>query len=150
LITKPLLVRLVAQSTESLVLQVPRALVASTLAATLDFGLLVVLVECAGWSPQVAAVASYLIAGVLQYALCALWVFPAAPQNVSTGFAFFTFLSLVGLGITWATIGVLHDGAHVNYLSAKIVALGLAFVWNFLSRKYFLFKPVARAQECAA
>jgi putative flippase GtrA len=143
--TKPLVFRLVADSTENVILQVPRALVVSVLAAALDFGLLVLLVEGAGWSPQAAAVVSYLVGGVLQYVLCAVWVFPAAPQNVATGFAAFTFLSLVGLAITWATIAGLHDLAHVNYAVAKVVALGLAFTWNFLSRKYFLFKPASLA-----
>jgi putative flippase GtrA len=148
--TKYLFARLVTESPENVLLQVPRALAASTLAAALDFALLVLLVEAAGWSPTAAAVASYLIAGVLQYALCAAWVFPTAPQNLSAGFATFTLLSLVGLAITGATVSGLHEGAHVNYVVAKVVALGLAFVWNFLSRKYLLFKSTPRPQECAA
>src|SRR4051812_47204698 len=83
-ITKQLCTRLFAESTESLVLQVPRALIASCLAAALDFGILILLVERAGWNAQAAVVAGYLVGGVLQYVLCALWVFPAAPQNVTT------------------------------------------------------------------
>lgn len=139
--------QLFAESTEKLVVQVPRALIASGLAAGLDFGSLILLVERFGWSAQAAAVAGYLVGGVLQYVLCSLWVFPAAPQNVTTGFAAFTFLSLVGLGITWGTMAVLHDGARLNYALTKVAAFGLAFAWNFLSRKYWLFKPAL--QECA-
>ena len=145
--TKKLCAHLFVESAENLVVQVPRALIASGLAAVLDFCILVVLVERAGWNAQSAAVAGYLIGGVLQYVLCALWVFPAAPQTVTTGFAAFTFLSLVGLGITWATMAGLHDGLHLNYALTKVVALGLAFAWNFLSRKYWLFKPAL--QGCA-
>src|SRR3954452_2254962 len=77
---KNLCAQLFAESTEKLVLQVPRALIASGLAAVLDFGILILLVERAGWSAQAAVVAGYLVGGVLQYVLCALWVFPAAPQ----------------------------------------------------------------------
>jgi len=122
-------------------LQVPRALVVSVLAAVLDFGVLVLLVERFEWSPVLAAVVGYLLGGVLQYVLCAWWVFPGAPQSLTLGIAAFTLLSLVGLGITWATIAVLHEQLHVNYVGAKLVALGLAFAWNFLSRKYLLFQP---------
>jgi putative flippase GtrA len=134
------------------VLQVPRALAASGLAAALDVGLLVLLVESAGWHPLAAATLSYLLGGVLQYVLCAAWVFPTAPQSAAVGFTAFSLLSLVGLGITWATIALLHDGAHLNYTLAKAVALGLAFAWNFLSRKYLIFRlavqPPGRSAWC--
>jgi putative flippase GtrA len=126
--------------TEKLLLQVPRALIASVLAAAVDFGLLIGLKEGAGWDPVLAAVVSYLVGGVVQYVLCASWVFPAAPQSVAVGFTAFTFLSLVGLAITYATMVVLCDWWHVNYAVAKIAALGLAFGWNFLSRKFWLFR----------
>jgi putative flippase GtrA len=134
------LLRYLAGPVENTLLQVPRALVASVLAAALDMGVLVLLVEGAGWQPLLAATVSYLLGGVLQYVLCAIWVFPAAPQSTAVGFTAFTVLSLVGLGITWITIALVHDAAHVNYALAKVAALGLAFVWNFLSRKYLIFR----------
>jgi putative flippase GtrA len=130
---------------ECTLLQVPRALAASGLAAALDCGLLVVLVEMLNWPALAAAVVSYTLGAVLQYVLCSAWVFPAAPQNLSTGLAAFAVLSLVGLGITGVTLTALHDVAHVNYLVAKGMALGLAFAWNFLSRKLLLFRPGAVA-----
>jgi putative flippase GtrA len=124
---------------------VPRALAASCLAGGLDFVTLVALVQCAGWGPLPAATASYFLGGVLQYLLCATWVFPAAPESVATGYAVFTALSLVGLGITCAAMAVFHDLAHLNYAVAKIIALAVSFSWNFLSRKFWLFDPVPRA-----
>jgi putative flippase GtrA len=133
------LVQWATAPTDDVALQVPRALVVSVLAAALDFGMLVLLVERFEWSPVLAAVVSYLLGGVLQYVLCAWWVFPAAPRSVTVGIVAFTLLSLVGLGITWATIAVLYEQLQVNYVLAKFFALGLAFAWNFLSRKYLLF-----------
>src|ERR1700681_1762863 len=112
---------------------------ASTLAAVVDLGVLFLLVEIAGAHPLPAAIIGYLAGGVVQYVLCSLWVFPAVPQNAATGFLAFTLLSLVGLGITWLTIATLHNLAHIHYSLAKVVALGLAFIWNFLSRKFLLF-----------
>jgi hypothetical protein len=96
------MIGLLAAPTEKVVLQVPRALVASVLAAAVDVGLLIGLKEGAGWDPVVAAVVSYLVGGVVQYLLCACWVFPNSPQSVAVGFAAFTFLSLVGLAMTAA------------------------------------------------
>jgi putative flippase GtrA len=132
--------RLVAP-VEGVLLQLPRALVVSVLAAGLDFGLLVLLVETADCPPALAAVFSYLAGGVLQYVLCARWVFPAAPSNATVGFAAFTVLSLGGLAITWAAMALLYDRWGVAYPVAKVVALGLAFHWNFFSRKLLLFRP---------
>ncbi len=122
---------------ENVFLQVPRALVASVLAALLDCGILFFLVEIGGWDRIPAAVIGYLAGGVVQYVLCSYWVFPGAPQSAATGFLAFTVLSLFGLVITWLTMAMLA-GVHLSL--AKVVALGLAFGWNFLSRKYLLFR----------
>src|SRR5262249_29704881 len=133
---------------ERLRLQIPRALIASGLAAVLDFGLLVCLVELLGWGPVPAAVVSYLAGGVLQYFLCAVWVFPSAPPNAATGFVAFTVLSLVGLGISWAWLGPLPEFGHIPSPLPKCAPLGLPFTWNFSSRKFLLFNPpAAKGQE---
>lgn len=135
---------------ESVAVQVPRALVASVLSALLDVAGLFLLVECFGWQPVPAAVVGYLVGGVLQYTLCAVWVFPAAPASVTVGFLSFTLLSLVGLAITWATIAVLHDGCQLHYGAAKVAALALSFGWNFMSRKWFVFRPTETPQASEA
>ena len=70
---------------------------------------------------------------------------PHGTGNHAVGFVAFTLLSLVGLGITCVVVYVLHDLGHANELVAKIAAVGLAFTWNFLSRKFLLFKPQAPA-----
>ena len=121
---------------DSLLVQVPRALAVSVLAAVLDCALLVFLAHLAGWERVPAAIVGYLTGAVVQYFLCSRWVFPGAPQSAATGFTAFLVLSLFGLVITWMTMAVL---AKVPLSVAKIVALGLAFSWNFLSRKYLLF-----------
>jgi putative flippase GtrA len=125
---------------DSTLLQVPRALIASVLCTLLDFFLLVFLVESAGWNPLIGAILTYFAGCILQYILCAVWIFPSAPQSATFGFAAFTVLALGGLGITWLTIATLYDLAGMNYALAKILSLGPSFAWNFLSRKYWLFR----------
>jgi putative flippase GtrA len=126
--------------TNSLLHQIPRALIVSGFAAALDVGILVLLVELLGWAPVVAGILSYLLGGVLQYVLSSVWVFPNSPKNLVIGFTAFSVLSLVGLAITSGTIYVMYDLLSVHYLIAKGLALMLAFTWNFLSRRYWLFK----------
>lgn len=132
-----------ADPVESVFAQVPRALAVSVLAALIDLGCRVLLVESFFWRPASASVVGYLAGGVIQYVLCSIWVFTNAPRNAATGFAVFTILSLGGLILTWLAVTILCDWAHMPYGFAMLCGLGLAFTWNFLSRKYLLFRTGA-------
>ena len=128
--------RLLTDPVESVFLQVPRALACIDSGRGAYCAVLFLLVN-SGWDRIPAAIAAYLTGGVVQYILCSYWVFPGAPKNVATGLLTFTVLSFFGLVITWGTIAVL---GRVELSLAKLVALGLAFSWNFMSRKYLLFR----------
>jgi putative flippase GtrA len=132
--------QLVSGPVESVFLQVPRALVASVLALIVDFAILVFCVRVLGMPNIPSAILGYLAGGVLQYVLCSVWVFSTSLKNDGFGFVTFTILSLVGLGITWVVVAAGEwVGAPVEL--AKGGAVVLAFAWNFLSRKYLLFRP---------
>jgi putative flippase GtrA len=137
--------RFVAAPVENVFLQVPRALAVSVLALAVDFALLEVGVHALGMPPLLASVLGYLAGGVLQYVLCSYWVFATTVKNDAMGFVAFTLLSLVGLAITWLVMLLAHDHAGFPIEFAKGVAVGLAFTWNFLSRKYLLFRSPIRA-----
>jgi putative flippase GtrA len=129
-----------ADPVDSVALQVPRALAAAVLAAVVDCAVLFFLAHFASWDRVPAAITGYLAGTVIQYVLCSCWVFAGAPANAATGFLTFAVLSLGGLGVTWLTMAALAD---VQLSLAKVIALGLAFSWNFLSRKYLLFRPAS-------
>ena len=139
--------RLLTDPVESTMMQMPRALIASLLTAALDMTVLVTLVERFHFHPAVAAVLAYLPGMFLQYALCLRWVFPGSPR-ANARFLPFVMLALVGLVITWGVLKVLGDMLGCPYLMAKLVALGLAFGWNFLSRKWILFQRRRPNREC--
>lgn len=132
--------QLIADPVESIALQVPRALVVSVFALAIDLGLYAAFLYV-GMPALMAALIGYLAGGVLQYVLCSLWVFSTTLKNDALGFVAFTVLSLVGLAITELVIAVLHGWMDIHPYPAKIAAVGLAFAWNFLSRKYLLFRP---------
>jgi putative flippase GtrA len=130
---------------ESTLLQVPRALVASGLAAVVDMSVLVLLVQFCRMHPAPAAVLAYLPGTVLQYVLCRYWVFPGTGE-AGNSFGTFLLFALVGLGITWGIVEALSGYLGVPYIASKIVALGVAFTWNFLSRKWILFRTQSRLE----
>ena len=139
--------RWIADPVESIFLQVPRALAASVLALIVDFAILEFCVRSVGLPAVLSAILGYLAGGVLQYLLCSLWVFSTALKSDAVGFLAFTVLSLVGLGITWIVVLLGYDYAGLPIEFAKGGAVGLAFTWNFLSRKYLLFRVESPLSE---
>jgi putative flippase GtrA len=140
--------QLIADPVESIFLQMPRALVVSVLALIVDFGILEFFVRVVGMPAIPAAVIGYLAGGVLQCFLCSLWVFSTSLKPF--GVLGFILLSLVGLGITWVVMLVAHDWYGMPVELAKVGAVGLAFTWNFLSRKYLLFRAEKPVMDRAA
>jgi putative flippase GtrA len=128
---------------DSIFLQVPRALAVSVLALGIDFALYVACLYI-GMPALLAALIGYLAGGVVQYVLCSWWVFSTSLKNDALGFVAFSVLSLVGLAITEIVILIVHDWLGIHPYAAKIAAVGLAFAWNFLSRKYLLFRASAK------
>lgn len=126
---------------DSVLLQVPRALAASCLAAGLDMAALIFMVEYAGWTPATAAIVGYLVGLSVQYLLCSLWVFSRSSETTSLSLAKFTLLSLVGLGLTYIVLHTCHTMGGIPYPLAKCFSLVLTFVWNFTTRRYLLFTP---------
>jgi len=137
----------IADPVESIFLQVPRALAASVLALIVDFAILEFCVRVVGLPAVLSAIIGYLAGGVLQYVLCSMWVFSTSLKSDAMGFLAFTILSLVGLGITWVAFLVGHDYAGMPIEIVKGGAVGLAFTWNFLSRKYLLFRAESPLSE---
>ena len=111
------------------------------LALIVDFSVLELCVRGLGMPAIPAAVLGYFAGGVLQYVLCSVWVFAASLKSDPAGFGAFMILSLFGLAITWLVIEIGHGWAGLPIELAKCAAVGLAFTWNFLSRKFLLFRP---------
>lgn len=134
------LMQMIIRPTEALSFQLTKAMVASVAAAGCDFAILILLVQLLSWKPAIAAIISYLLGGAVQYVLCTIWIFPTGPSNAIVGFSAFLLLSLGGLIITWLVMVLLNGQLHFHYAFSKVVALGLAFSWNFTSRKLWLFR----------
>lgn len=135
---------LVLEPTEKTPIQIPRALIVSVAAAVIDVSLYTGLYKYGNLIPEIAAVISYLCGGIVQWYGCSRWVFKdkrdARQKEGFKDIVFFYLLSLIGLLITVAVIYIVHRQLMYHPLPAKIVALGIAFVWNFLSRKFLIFE----------
>ncbi|HOX84326.1 MAG TPA: GtrA family protein [Chryseolinea sp.] len=93
-----------------------------------------------GMDYLVANVVAFAITNIVTYILSRIYVFGASSGNkVMEAVLFFLCLSgalLISQLLLWALV----DYADMDELFAKGIAMAIAIVWNFFSRKYIVFK----------
>jgi len=139
---------LLLSPTRRIVIQVPRALVVAVVAAAVDVGVLAALVEGLGLAPWLAACVGYFTGGLVQYAASETWVFGGHTDRrwgTLSRFLSFQLLSVGGLVVTWGVMAVGNEWLGIHYLVAKGAALCLAFFYNYLSRRWWVYRERGRA-----
>ena len=117
------------------------AQVAAIIGTAVDFGVVIFLTELLGMWYVVSNVIGATCGAVTNFFLGRNWVF-SATQNKISHQAFRYFLVATGSMIL-NTLGVylLTEFTVLNYIYSKIiVAVLIAFTFNFLLQKYFVFK----------
>ena len=88
----------------------------------------------------VANIVAFAFTNIVTYILSKIYVFGSSSANKVMEAALF-FLCLLGaLLISQFTLWVLVDYAGMDDRIAKGIAMSIAIVWNFFSRKYIVFK----------
>jgi putative flippase GtrA len=109
---------------------------------TLDLGLYALLTRCVPWfagENTLAKAISYSAGVVNSYFWNRAWTFNASDRSWRS-FLPFILTNLAGLAIN---AGILHAGLFILAIPEAIVlvmATGIAFAWNFLVSKRFVFK----------
>lgn len=109
----------------------------------IDYGIMVALVELAGFGELLASGCSFAVSVTVNYILSVTIVFDTDKKaDKRKQFIVFVILSLIGLGINqvimWA--GVAWLGRYMNraYMVVKIFATAIVMVYNFITRKMFI------------
>ena len=108
------------------------------LAAAVHYGLLIALVEAAGWPPVAATLAGYVGGGALSYGLNRRHTFGSDRPHAEAGWRF-ALVAGIGFGLTWITMHMLVDRSGVPYLAAQIGTTALVMVWSFAANKFWTF-----------
>jgi len=140
--------------------------VVGTLGAVIDFGVLNLLVQLAGFPKVIANSCSFTVAVINNFIWNRLWVYPETRgEPLRKQFVQFTLVNLVGLFINTAifyatdrwllgeagflaepvgtlagTIGMPHF--DLAYNGAKAVATGVVLFWNFFVNRLWTFRHV--------
>lgn len=130
---------------KKLMTQIMKFGIVGFLCFAIDYGIMVGLVELAGFSELWASACSFTVSVVVNYILSITVVFDT-DKNANKGkqFVVFVILSLIGLGINqlimWAGVAWLGQYMERAYMVVKIFATGVVMVYNFISRKMFIEK----------
>lgn len=122
-------------------IQVFRYLLVSGASFAVDFSVLWILTEFAGFHYLVSAAISYLSGLAFNYFLSILWVFHSSKLKSKTAeVLIFVLIGVAGLGlnelILWVWTGLL--GLH--YLVGRGVSAVIGYTWKYVARKWLLFR----------
>lgn len=124
-----------------LLVQLLRYGVVGGIAFVVDYGTLWLLTEAAGLQYLLSAAIAFILGLTVNYALSTRWVFGesriGSPWAV---FAAFALTGIVGLGLNELIMWAATDGMGLHYMASKIISTGLVFFWNFLARRFLVFK----------
>jgi putative flippase GtrA len=107
-------------------------------AAIVHYGLLIGLVEIFFYDPVHATLAGYLAGGVVSYGLNRVFTYEAQRNLLESGWRF-AVVAMVGFGLTWLLMALLHTRLGWHYLVAQIITTGLVLIWSFFAHKFWSF-----------
>lgn len=118
-----------------------RYVVAGGVAFTVDFVLLWLLTEHIGVHYLLSTVIAYSVGLGITYLLSVYWIFnERSTRNWVVELTIFALIGIIGLGLTSLSMWFLTDRLQIHYLLSKIVTTGVVFIWNFIAKKFILFK----------
>lgn len=118
-----------------------RYFIVSLVALAADFGTLVGLTELFGIPYLVSNVAGFILGAVVVYIGGIVWVF--ANRRLSDAraeFIIFVMIGVGGLGVNEGVLWLFTSGIGFHYTFSKVFAAAASFAFNFLVRKYLLFR----------
>lgn len=122
-------------------IQLVRYVVAGGVAFTVDFVLLWLLTEHIGVHYLLSTVIAYSVGLGITYLLSVYWIFnERSTRNWVVELTIFALIGIIGLGLTSLSMWFLTDRLQIHYLLSKIVTTGVVFIWNFIAKKFILFK----------
>ncbi|MDD6237520.1 MAG: GtrA family protein [Clostridiales bacterium] len=123
------------------------------LATLLDWGIFYVLTNFLGVYYVVSSVIGFCVSVVFNYLLSRVWVFHVTQkQNLVREFVLFMITSIIGLGINTLVLWLCVEWLFVQMtflsvipddileLIGKAAATFVVMVWNYLIRKFLVFK----------
>ena len=137
----PSLKTILKEKPDSLIGQLFRYAVVGGISFVVDYGSLWLLTEKAGLPYLWSAAIAFILGLICNYLLSTAWVFGESRiKNAWGEFLAFAIIGVIGLGLNELIMYACTDGLGFHYMLSKIVSTGIVFFWNFLARRFLVFK----------
>ncbi|SEN00222.1 Putative flippase GtrA (transmembrane translocase of bactoprenol-linked glucose) [bacterium A37T11] len=105
-----------------------------------DFGVTYVCKEKLGLHKYLANSLGFVLATISNYFLNRYWTFMANGHEARLmEFSKFFIIAVIGLAVNNAIVYVLNDRLKINFYLAKLGAVALVSIWNFLANYMYTF-----------
>jgi len=110
-------------------------------ATAVDFGTMILLVECFGLSPVASTAISASLGGITSFALGRLWIFRRHSGHWAAQATRYAVVSAASAGLNTLGEHLLHDLARLQYVEARLfVSVAVSLLWNFPMQRGFVFR----------
>jgi putative flippase GtrA len=95
----------------------------------------------------IAVAVAFLVATLMNYLLSVRFVFGHGQNTLRVEAILVYFVSAIGLGLNFLLMWILHGKFKISSMPAKIFSTGIVFLWNYCSRRMFIFRVVVEGQD---
>lgn len=113
----------------------------------LDLSSLYILVEYFYFPVILGSIVSFLLAVVNNFILNKSWTFRSKSTNYKKLFTKFLIVSIIGLGLTVASMYIFVNILAIWYILSKAITSLLVLTWNFLANKLWTFRIKASSVQ---
>lgn len=104
-----------------------------------DFGFTWLCKEKFKWNKYVSNSIGFVLAATNNYIWNRWWTFQSDNANIPIEYGKFLMISIIGLGLNNLVIYLLHEKLNLNFYLAKLIAIGVVTIWNFVMNYRFTF-----------
>jgi putative flippase GtrA len=112
-------------------------------ALVFHYGTLIALVETGTLGPDLAALAGFVVGGVVSYVLNRRYTFDSDRSHAAAG-PRFAVTAAVGFVMTYLLMHGMTERLGIHYLLAQLVTTGIVLIWTFLGNRFWTFRGAAR------
>ena len=129
--------------TDNPFLQLFRYAFVGGVAAVFDFGTLYIFDEFGKVDHLVATAIAFLVGVTVNYFVSKKFVFTQKKASPVAEFIEYAIIGVIGLGLTELIVYLCTDLLGFYVMLSKVVATVLVFFWNFLARRFILYRKRA-------
>jgi putative flippase GtrA len=107
-------------------------------AAVVHYGLLIALVEIAGWGAVAATLLGYGVGGIVSYALNRRLTYVSDRPHAEATWRF-AVVAFVGFLLTGLLMETFTNALGAPYIPAQLVTTGIVLFWSFVANRLWTF-----------